>query len=180
MGLAEVAVAHARGPDENRLRSWFWDARGAVAAARGQWGHARSDFTAAVAARETAAGDAHPELGASLVHLSRAAAMLGDAPAALAAATRALDTLVALFPPDSYEVGAAHLARARALLVAGRAADATGDAEAARAAFERALGHDHPFLVEPMTVRGELALAAETRPPPETCWNAPGRSGRPS
>ena len=85
--------------------------------------------------------------------------MLDDAPAALAAATRALDTLSALFPTDSYEVGAAHLARARALLAAGRAVDAAADAEGARAAFEHALGQDHPFLAEPLTVRGELALA---------------------
>ncbi|MES1210420.1 MAG: hypothetical protein ABUS79_31155, partial [Pseudomonadota bacterium] len=159
LGLTEVAVAHARGPDESRLRSWFVDARGAVAAARGQWRQARADFTAAVAAREAAAGEPRPELGTSLIHLSRAAGMLDDVPAALAAAIRAVDTLADLFPADSYEVGAAHLARARALLGAGRAADAVADAEAARAAFELALGHDHPFLVEPMTVRGELALA---------------------
>ncbi|MFL5307164.1 MAG: serine/threonine-protein kinase [Polyangia bacterium] len=158
LGLTEVAIAHARGFDEPRLRSWFVDTRGVVAAARGQWRQARSDFAAAIADRELASGDAHPELGGSLIHLSRAAAMLDDAPAAVSAATRALDTLAALFPPDSYEVGAAHLARARALLVAGRA-DAAADAEAARAAFERALGRDHPFLVEPMTVRGEVALA---------------------
>ncbi|HVY38238.1 MAG TPA: hypothetical protein VHM31_09885, partial [Polyangia bacterium] len=159
LGLTEIALAHVHGPDEGRLRGWFLDARGAVAAARGQWRQARGDFAMAVAARETAAGDAHPDLGASLIHLSRAADMLDDAPAALSAAARALDTLAALFPPDSYEVGAAHLARARALLAAGRAGDAAGDAEAAGAAFEGALGHDHPFLVEPMTVRGELALA---------------------
>ncbi|HSS37325.1 MAG TPA: tetratricopeptide repeat protein, partial [Polyangia bacterium] len=160
LGLTEVAVAHARGREEDtRLRSWFIDARGTVAAARGQWRQARADFTAAVAAREAADGDVHPELGASLIHLARAAAMLDDAPAALAAAARAVETMAALFPPDSYEVGAAHLVRARALLAAGRAADAAADAEAARAAFELALGHDHPFLVEPMAVRGQLALA---------------------
>jgi tetratricopeptide (TPR) repeat protein len=159
LGLSEIALAHAHGPDESRLRGWFLDARGAVAAARGQWRQARTDFSAAVKLRDAGTGEARPELGASLTHLSRAATMLDDAPAALAAATRAVDTLAALFPADSYEVGAARLARACALLAAGRPSEAQADAEAARAAFERALGHDHPFLVEPMTVRGEVALA---------------------
>ncbi len=158
LGLAEVAVSHVPGAEQAGLRGWFLDTRGALRAAQGGWRQARTDFAAAVTAREQAAGLAHPELGASLTHLSRAAMMLDDAPAALVAAGRALDVLGALFPPDSYEVGAARLARARALLAAGRAAEAAADVESAGLAYERALGRDHPFLAGPMTVRGELEL----------------------
>jgi hypothetical protein len=155
-GLAEVAVAHA---GEARLRGWFLDTRGTIAAAHGQWRRARADFEAAVAAREPASGAAPQELGASLTHLARAAGMLDDGAAALAAAGRAVDVQSALFPPDSYEVGAARLARARAQLALGRATDARADLDAARVAFERTLGHDHPFLADPMTAAGQLALA---------------------
>ncbi|HXU60266.1 MAG TPA: serine/threonine-protein kinase, partial [Polyangia bacterium] len=158
LGLAEVALSHTRGPDELRLRGWFLNTRGVLHAAQGAWRQARVDFAAAVAAREHAAGLVHPELGVSLTHLSRAAGMLDDAPAALTAAGRALDLLTGLFPPDSYEVAAARLARARALLLAGRTPEAAGDLDAASAAFERTLGHDHPFLAGPMTLRGLVEL----------------------
>ncbi|HXJ21688.1 MAG TPA: serine/threonine-protein kinase [Polyangia bacterium] len=154
-GLAEVAVAHA---GDARLRGWFLDTRGTIAAARGEWRRARADFEAAVSARETAG--APQELGASLTHLARAAAMLDDGAGALAAASRAVDVQAGLFPSDSYEVGAARLARARALFAVGRGADAGTDLDVARAAFERALGRDHPFLADPMTAAGERALAS--------------------
>jgi tRNA A-37 threonylcarbamoyl transferase component Bud32 len=154
-GLAEVAVAHAA---EARLRGWFLDTRGTIAAARGQWLRARADFEAAVSARD-AGGAAPQELGASLTHLSRAAGMLDDGAGALAAAGRAVDIQAGLFPSDSYEVGAARLARARALLAVGRNPDARPDLDAARVAFEHTLGRDHPFLADPMTAAGQLALA---------------------
>ena len=159
LGLAEVALSHTRGPDEPRLRGWFLDTRGALEAAQGAWRKGRADFAAAVAAREHAPGAVHPELGVSLTHLARAAAILDDAPAALTAAGRAVDVLGGLFPADSYEVGAARLARARARLAAGRAAEAAADLDVADVAFERALGSDHPFLADPMTARGLLELA---------------------
>ncbi len=161
IGLAEVSVAHARGPDQPRLRGWFLDTRGAVDAAQGHWRNARADFASAVATREQAPGAIHPELGASLAHLSRAAVMLDDGAAALASATRSVEVLSDLFPADSYEVGTARLARARALAATGRAAEAAADLEAARTAFERTLGRDHPFLSDPMTVRGEIDLAGD-------------------
>jgi hypothetical protein len=159
VGLAEVSVTHAVGPDQPRLRGWFLDTRGSVHAAQGRWRDARADFASAVATREQAPGALHPELGASLAHLSRAAGMLDDAPAALASADRAISVLADLFPADSYEVGTARLARARALVASGRAGEAAADLEAARTAFERTLGRDHPFLADPMTVRGEIDLA---------------------
>lgn len=158
LGLAEVALSHTRGPDEARLRGWFLDTRGALHAAQGAWRQARADFATAAATREHAPGLVHPELGLSLTHLSRAATMLDDGPAALGAAGRAVDVLAELFPADSYEVGAARLARGRALLAAGRPAEAASDLDAAGAAFERVLGRDHPFLADPMTARGQLEL----------------------
>jgi tRNA A-37 threonylcarbamoyl transferase component Bud32 len=171
VGLAEVAVAHAA---EARLRGWFLDTRGTIAAAHGQWRRARADFEAATATQEPASGAAPQELGRSLTHLARAAGMMDDGAAALVAATHAVEVQSNLFPTDSYEVGAARLARARALLAVRRGTDARADLDAARVAFERTLGRDHPFLADPMTAVGELALdtgdAARARDVLERAW----------
>ena len=65
----------------------------------------------------------------------------------------------AFFPAESYEVGAARLVRGQALLALDRAAEARADMEAVLDTFERVLGRDHPFLADPMTALGEVALA---------------------
>ncbi|HVV52700.1 MAG TPA: tetratricopeptide repeat protein, partial [Polyangia bacterium] len=160
-GLAEAALGHAGGHD--RLRGWFENVRGALAAGQGQWRRAQADFAASASIREQALGPAHPDLAASLVSLSRAALMLGDAEQALDAAARAFKLASAIFPADAYEVNAALLARAHALVALARTAEARADVTAVEAAFEKTLGRDHPFLADPMTVLGEVALA-EGRP----------------
>ena len=78
-------------------------------------------------------------------------------------AGRALSMAGAFFPAESYEVGAARLVRGQALLALGRGAEARADLEAVLDTFERVLGRDHPFLADPMTGLGEVALA-ERRP----------------
>jgi tetratricopeptide (TPR) repeat protein len=143
-----------------RLRGWFLNNRGALQAASGQWRTAAADFTAAAALREQALGATHPALAASLVNAARAALALEDPARALEAATRAVAVAGATAPVESYEVGSARLARGQALLALGRDDDARRDLDAALEAFERVLGRDHPFLADPMTALGELALAA--------------------
>ena len=66
-------------------------------------------------------------------------------------------------PAESYEVGAARLVRGQALLALGRGAEARADMDAVLDTFERVLGRDHPFLADPLTGLGEVALA-ERRP----------------
>jgi hypothetical protein len=81
----------------------------------------------------------------------------------MAMAERALAVAGAIFPADSFEVATARLIRGRALVALDRAAEARSDLEAVVGIFERLLGRDHPFLAEPMTGLGEVALA-ERRP----------------
>jgi eukaryotic-like serine/threonine-protein kinase len=160
-GLAEVALGHAA--DHERLRGWFFNVRGALEAGEGEWRRAETDFIAAVSVREQALGAAHPDLAAALVNRSKAALMLDEADPALDAAGRALKIASAVFPADAYEVNAALLARAHALVALKRTAEARADVITVEAAFEKALGRDHPFLADPMTVLGEVALQ-EGRP----------------
>lgn len=171
-GLAEVAIGHAG--EHERLRGWFYNVRGALEAAQGQWRRAESDFGASASVREQILGAGHPDLAASLVNLSKAALMLGDADQALEAAARAYKLASAVFPGDAYEVNAALLARAHALVVLKRTADARADVTAVETAFEKTLGRDHPFLADPMTVFGEVALAEgqpqEARAVLERAW----------
>src|SRR5262249_8499032 len=75
-------------------------------------------------------------------------------------ANRALGIAGAFFPAESYEVGSARLVRGQALIVLGRGGEARRDMEAVLDTFERVLGRDHPFLADPMTGLGEVALAA--------------------
>jgi hypothetical protein len=89
--------------------------------------------------------------------------MLGKAAEAYDAATRGLKLASTVFPADAYEVNAALLARAGALLALKRASEARTDVTTVESSFERTLGRDHPFLADPMTVLGEVALA-EGRP----------------
>ena len=171
-GLAEVALGHAG--EHERLRGWFYNVRGALEGGEGQWRRARTDFTTSVSIREQSLGPGHPELAASLVGLSRAALMLDDGDQALETAGRAFKLASAIFPPDAYEVNAAQLARAHALWAVRRTAEARADAAAVEAAFEKVLGRDHPFLADPMTVLGEVALAeghpADARAVLERAW----------
>jgi hypothetical protein len=69
----------------------------------------------------------------------------------------------AIFPADSFEVATARLIRGRALVALDRTAEARGDLDAVMEIFARLLGRDHPFLAEPLTGLGEVALA-ERRP----------------
>jgi predicted Ser/Thr protein kinase/tetratricopeptide (TPR) repeat protein len=160
-GLAEVALGHAA--DHERLRGWFFNVRGALEAGQGQWRRAESDFAASASIREQALGPAHPDLAAALVSRSQAALMLDEADQALEAASRAYKIAGAVFPADAYEVNAALLARAHALVALKRPSEARADVSAVEAAFEKTLGRDHPFLADPMTVLGEVALL-EGRP----------------
>jgi tetratricopeptide (TPR) repeat protein len=160
-GLAEVALGHAA--DHERLRGWFFNVRGALEAGEGQWRRAETDFAASASVREQALGPAHPDLAAALVSRSKAALMLDEADQALEAAGRACKIAGAVFPADAYEVNAALLARAHALVGLKRTSEARADVTAVEAAFEKTLGRDHPFLADPMTVLGEVALL-EGRP----------------
>ncbi len=155
-GLAEVALDRAS--EHERLRGWFFNVRGALEAAQGQWRRAAGDFSSSVSVREQALGPAHPDLAASLVNLSKAKLMLDQAQPALDAAARAFKLAAAVFPADAYEVNAALLARAHALLALKRSDEARADVTAVEASFEKTLGRDHPFLADPMTVLGEVAL----------------------
>jgi tetratricopeptide (TPR) repeat protein len=156
-----VALGHAA--DHERLRGWFFLVRGALEAGEGQWRRADTDFAASASVREQALGPAHPDLAGALVSRSKAALMLDQADPALDAAARAYKIAGAVFPADAYEVNAALLARAHALVALKRAAEARTDVTAVEAAFEKTLGRDHPFLADPMTVMGEVALL-EGRP----------------
>ena len=159
--LGEAALGHAG--EHERLRGWFFNVRGALEAAQGQWRRAEADFASSTLVREQALGTTHPDLAASLVNLSRATLMLDDAAGARDAAGRAFKLASAIFPADAYEVNAALLARAHALVGLKRAAEARAYVTAVEASFEKTLGRDHPFLADPMTVLGEVALA-EGRP----------------
>jgi eukaryotic-like serine/threonine-protein kinase len=55
------------------------------------------------------------------------------------------------------------LAGAHALVALNRNTEARTEVTAVESSFERTLGRDHPFLADPMTVLGEVALA-EGRP----------------
>ncbi len=160
-GLAEVALGHGGGLD--RLRGWFFNVRGAVSAARGQWRKARGDFASSVSVREQALGPGHPDLAASLINLARSMLMLDDAEPALEAAGRAFKIVSAIYPADAYEVSAALLVRGEALVELNRAGEAHADIQSVLTGFERTLGRDHPFLADPMTALGRVALV-EGRP----------------
>jgi eukaryotic-like serine/threonine-protein kinase len=160
-GLAEVALGHGAGND--RLGGWFFNVRGALAAGRGQWRKAGADFASSVSVRERALGPAHPELAASLVNLARSLLMLDDPEPAHDAAARAFKIVSAVYPPDAYEVSAALLVRGEALVELNRPAEARADIQAVLTGFERTLGRDHPFLADPMTALGRVALI-EGRP----------------
>jgi predicted Ser/Thr protein kinase len=142
-----------------RLRGGFFNNRGTLMAAQGMWRLAESDFSAAVAIRQQALGAAHPDLAASMINLARAVLALDDPKRALELASRALDIAGASFPAESYEVGAARLVRGQALTALQRNAEARADMEAVLDTFERVLGRDHPFLADPMTGLGQLAVA---------------------
>ena len=146
-----------------RVRGSLLNARGMLFAAQGMWRLAEGDFTAAVAIRQQALGAAHPDLATSMVNQARAVLVLGDPGRAYEVANRALDVAGAFFPAESYEVGAARLVRGQALLALGRGREARTDLDAVLETFERVLGRDHPFLADPMTGLGEVALA-ERRP----------------
>jgi tRNA A-37 threonylcarbamoyl transferase component Bud32/tetratricopeptide (TPR) repeat protein len=160
-GRAEVALGHGGGLE--RLRGWFLNVRGTLEAARGQWRQAEADFTSSVSIREQALGPAHPELAASLVNLAKSARALDDPARAFEAAERAFKIVSAIYPADAYEVAAALLARGEALVDLKRPAEARADIQTVLAGFERTLGRDHPFLADPMTALGRVALL-EGRP----------------
>jgi len=141
-----------------RVRAALLNSRGMLFAAQGMWRLAEADFTAAVAIREQALGQAHPDLAASMTSQARAVLALGDAQRALEVANRALEIAGGFFPAESYEVGAARLVRGQALVALARGRDARTDMEAVMDTFERVLGRDHPFLADPMAGLGEVAL----------------------
>jgi len=146
-----------------RLRGWFLHNRGTLHAARGRWLLAEGDFTAAAALRQQGTASAQPELATSMVHLARAVLTLDEPERAMAMADRALTAAGTIFPADSFEVATARLVRGRALVALDRAAEARGDLDTVMDIFARLLGRDHPFLAEPLTGLGEVALA-ERRP----------------
>ena len=79
------------------------------------------------------------------------------------AAGRAFKIVAAIYPADAYEVTAALLVRGEALAELNHVADAKADVQSVLTGFERTLGRDHPFLAEPMTALGRVALL-EGRP----------------
>jgi len=146
-----------------RVRAALLNSRGMLFAAQGQWRLAEADFTAGVAIRQQALGASHPDLATSMTNQARAVLVLGDPQHALEIANRALEVAGAFFPAESYEIGAARLVRGQALIALARGPEARTDMEAVLDTFERVLGRDHPFLADPMTGLGEVALA-ERRP----------------
>ncbi len=156
---ARIAEATVERGVPLRVRGSFLHSRGALFAARGSWRLAEGDFSAAVAIRQQALGAAHPDLAVSMISLARTILVLGDARRAHEIANRALTIAGAFFPAESYEVGAARLVRGQALIALDRSAEARADMEAVLDTFERVLGRDHPFLADPMTGLGEVALA---------------------
>lgn len=172
-GLAEVALGHGGG-GLDRLRGWFFNVRGALSAAHGQWRKARADFASSVSVREQALGPVHPELGASLVNLARSMLVLDESEPALEAATRAFKIVSDVYPADAYEVSAALLVRGEALIDLNRAGEARADLQSVLSGYERTLGHDHPFLADPMTALGRVALVegrpADARAVLERAW----------
>jgi eukaryotic-like serine/threonine-protein kinase len=158
--IADATVEHGV---PLRVRGWFLNNRGTLFAAQGKWRLAEADFATAVAIRQQAVGATHPDLAASMINLARAVLVLNDPRRGLEIANRALGIAGAFFPAESYEVGAARLVRGQALIALDRAAEARADMEAVLDTFERVLGRDHPFLADPMTGLGEVALA-ERRP----------------
>jgi tetratricopeptide (TPR) repeat protein len=144
-----------------RMRGWFLHNRGTLMAAQGMWRLAEADFSAAVEIRQQALGAAHPDLAASEINLARAVLVLDDPKRALEIANRALTIAGAFFPAESYEVAAARLVRGQALIALDRAPDARPDMETVLDTFERVLGRDHPFLADPLTGLGQVALAEE-------------------
>jgi tRNA A-37 threonylcarbamoyl transferase component Bud32/tetratricopeptide (TPR) repeat protein len=146
-----------------RMRGSFLNNRGTLFAAKGAWRLAEADFTAAVAIRRQALGAAHPDLAASLINQARAVLVLDDPKRALEIANKAFAITAAFFPAESYEVGAARLVRGQSLIALNRMGEAGAEMQAVLETFERALGRDHPFLADPMTGLGEVALA-EHRP----------------
>ena len=155
---ARIAEATVERGVPLRVRGSFLHSRGALFAARGSWRLAEGDFSAAVAIRQQALGAAHPDLAASMISLARTLLVLGDARRAHEIANHALTIAGAFFPAESYEVGAARLVRGQALIALDRGAEARADMEAVLDTFERVLGRDHPFLADPMTGLGEVAL----------------------
>ena len=57
-------------------------------------------------------------------------------------------------------MAAARLVRGQALIALERGGEARADMEAALETFERVLGRDHPFLANPLTGLGQVALGA--------------------
>jgi tRNA A-37 threonylcarbamoyl transferase component Bud32 len=146
-----------------RMRGWFLHNRGTLMASRGMWRLAEGDFSTAVEIQQQALGAAHPDLAASMVDLARAVHVLDDPKRALEIANRALAISGGFFPAESYEVAAARLVRGQALIALGRGPDARADMETVLDTFERVLGRDHPFLADPLTGLGQVALS-EGRP----------------
>ena len=146
-----------------RLRGSFLNNRGTLFAAKGAWRLAEADFTAAVAIRRQALGAAHPDLAASMINQAKAVLVLDDPKRALEIANKAFAIAAAFFPAESYEVGAARLVRGQSLIALDRVGEAGAEMQAVADTFERVLGRDHPFLADPMTGLGEIALA-EHRP----------------
>ena len=161
-GLAEVALGHAA--EHERLRGWFFNVRGALEAGEGEWRRADDRLRRLGVGPRAGARPGAPRPGRRAgeplkgrVDARRAPTRRWRPPAAR---TR---LAAAVFPADAYEVNAALLARAHALVALKRAAEARADVTAVEAAFEKTLGRDHPFLADPMTVLGEVALL-EGRP----------------
>ena len=164
-----------------RVRGSFLHNRGTLFAAQGSWRLAEGDFSAAVAIRQQALGGAHPDLVASMIKLGKAAPGARRRAAARSRSRAARSPWRGRsFPAESYEVGAARLVRGQALLALGRSVEARADMEAVLDTFERVLGHDHPFLADPMAALGEVALAEGGRPTRRACSNVPGRFARPT
>jgi tetratricopeptide (TPR) repeat protein/predicted Ser/Thr protein kinase len=170
--IAETVIE--RGAIGIRLRASFFDARGALAAARGEWRPAAADFAGAIAVRGQGLGPQHPDLAPSLVNQARAKLALGEPALAVEAANRALAISSAVYPADAYETAAARVERGLALVALDRPIDARADLDFARESFERQLGGDHPFLADPLTGLGEVNLTegrpADARAVLEKAW----------
>jgi tetratricopeptide (TPR) repeat protein len=128
-------------------------------AAQGMWRLAEGDFSTAVEIRQQALGAAHPDLAASMINLARAVLVLEDPKRALEIANRALTITGAFFPAESYEVAAARLVCGQALIALDRGPEARADMEVVLETFDRVLGRDHPFLADPLTALGQIALS---------------------
>ena len=160
-GFAEVALGHAA--DHERLRGWFFNVRGALEAGEGEWRRAETRLRRLGVGSRAGARARAPRSGGGAGEPLEGRADAGrGGPGARGRRPRVQDRRRRL-PRGRLRSERRAARAAHALVALKRASEARADVTAVEAAFEKTLGRDHPFLADPMTVLGEVALL-EGRP----------------